>query len=456
MAYLDAAKIAALLKTVGPASFRRAMLVLLPEINTAIQTDAAAGLDALPETAGVAEAEKLVQLGSDKEIDAMTVGALSLGAGAGTEVTATAAELNQLASTDLADEFAALEGMDTELGLLSGLTIAAATLNALTSNPGKRAINILRVAAAGEDGETVTIGDDTYELDTEDVENITEGNIRVDVSGGTTEKSQGTLTIGAQVTAGDTFTIGDKEFTFVPNGTANADGEVNVGADEAGSKANIVNAIEGDDGWNEASEWVTCAEAFDGDDLVLTAIVGGTVGDEIATTETFTSGENVFDAPTLGTTNAGVDPTAGEVSDALIAAINESATEDVTAVDIGANEVLLIADAVGVVALACTETLAGASNAWAAATMYGGAAPAAVKIVAQARVPNATEVALGNIHFMFDFTPSFAQAQVRVTADGSPKAWDGALTMTGGRISLDNSGGTDWADTDTVYVIAWA
>ena len=46
--------------------------------------------------------------------------------------------------------------------------------------------------------------------------------------------------------------------------------------------------------------------------MVITAITKGVTGDEIATTETFTAGTNVFDAATLGTTTAGVDGTIGK------------------------------------------------------------------------------------------------------------------------------------------------
>jgi len=56
---------------------------------------------------------------------------------------------------------------------------------------------------------------------------------------------------------------------------------------------------------------------------------------------------------------------------------------------------------------------------------------------------------------MFDFTPAFVQALVFVTATpGLIKDWDGAVTASGGRVTLGNGGSTDWATTDTVVVIA--
>jgi hypothetical protein len=103
---------------------------------------------------------------------------------------------------------------------------------------------------------------------------------------------------------------------------------------------------------------------------------------------------------------------------------------------------------------ACTETLAGANNVWAAAAMYGGAAPAAKRSVFLAIVPNATEVAEGFIRVPLDFTPSYWIVTVRVTASGLATAWVGASLFAAGVLSIDNTGATDWATTDTVYVEA--
>lgn len=123
--------------------------------------------------------------------------------------------------------------------------------------------------------------------------------------------SQGTLTMDTQPTAGDTMTIGTKTYTFTADGTAAADGEIDVGADLADAKTLVPAAINGTDGINTAHTQVTAA-AFVGDDMVITASTKGTAGDSIATTETFTAVTNVFDAATLGTTTAGVNGTLGK------------------------------------------------------------------------------------------------------------------------------------------------
>ena len=168
------------------------------------------------------------------------------------------------------------------------------------------------------DGETVTIDGDTYEFAADAAQSVSAGNTAVDITSHTTA-SQGTLTMDTQPTAGDTMTIGTKVYTFTADGTAAADGEIDVGSDLADAKTLVVAAINGTDGINTAHPLVSAA-AFSTNDCVITALVGGTAGDSIATTETFTAVTNVFDAATLGTTTAGGDCTAANADGALIGA----------------------------------------------------------------------------------------------------------------------------------------
>ena len=115
------------------------------------------------------------------------------------------------------------------------------------------------------------------------------------------------LTIGALPTAGDTFTIGSKLYTFVTNATADADGEVNVGTDKASAQVNVKAAINGTDGYNVAHADVVCG-TLAGDVYPITAKVAGVVGNAIASVSDFTSGSNLFSHPHLA---AGVDGTIG-------------------------------------------------------------------------------------------------------------------------------------------------
>ena len=121
--------------------------------------------------------------------------------------------------------------------------------------------------------------------------------------------AQGVLTVGAQVTAEDTMTIDSTVYTFKANGTTPlAEGDIEMGSDVAGTRTAIVAAINGSDTQNDAHPTVT-ASAFATADCTLTANTKGVVGNSIATTETFNSASNEFDATTLGTATAGVDGT---------------------------------------------------------------------------------------------------------------------------------------------------
>lgn len=128
--------------------------------------------------------------------------------------------------------------------------------------------------------------------------------IKTGASVATDVAAQGTLTVDTQPTVGDTMTIGASVYTFTTDGTAAAEGEIDVGEDLADAKTLIVAAINGTDGNNTANASVTAA-AFSSDDCVLTAAATGEAGNLIVTTETFTAETNVFDAGTLGTTTAG-------------------------------------------------------------------------------------------------------------------------------------------------------
>jgi hypothetical protein len=64
------------------------------QVGTLLASLEAGGGTTTPVTPGVVEANKLVQVGADKNVDVLAILDLKLGSGAGTSVTATAAELN--------------------------------------------------------------------------------------------------------------------------------------------------------------------------------------------------------------------------------------------------------------------------------------------------------------------------------------------------------------------------
>lgn len=186
----------------------------------------------------------------------------------------------------------------------------------------------------------------------------------------------------------------------------------------------------------------------------------------VADAETITIGVDVYEIDTAAAPgaitsgnirvdcSAGVTPTIA--SAAIVAAINASNHHNLKAVAISVNEILIYTTSgdSSALTLACTETLAGANNAWMAATMTDGQVSTTNFLAMGKRVPTAQEVTIGNMHFVFPWTVGSAMAVVRVTATGVEKAWDGAMTISGQRVTLDNAGATDWAATDTVTVLA--
>lgn len=324
----------------------------------------------------------------------------------------------------------------------------------------QNAVNVLRVASAVQDGQTVTCGPVTYEVDTTTISGVTAGNIRVDLHGGSTVAALGTLTSNNTiVNDGDTVTIGTEVYTFKTTLTP-TEGQVHIGADADGSLLNLIRAINhtgtpGTDYSNAAADTkVSAAAAVTSHAFVVTALIPGTVGNAIATTETDGSTSRLsWGAATLA---SGADPTAAEFTTALNTAINATNVLGFRGAStrISASEVLVVWQTPGNYVGACTETLAGANNQWAAAAFYGGKDPTKLTLVnVQDRIVNTTEAALGDAHFYFPFAPTAAVVQITTTA-GAVKAYDGAVVMTGNRITVDNSGSSDWAATDVITVTA--
>jgi phage tail sheath protein FI len=155
----------------------------------------------------------------------------------------------------------------------------------------------LTIAANPSDGDTMTIDSKMYTFDET-----------------AAIAAEGTLTVADIPSDGDTITIDTKKYTFQSNLT-DIDGNIAiVGGDLPATQANIVAAINltGAAGTQYAQSTtvhptVTAAAAFVNDKLVLTAKTAGGGGNNIATNATSAAGGSVFDAATLGTTRAGAD-----------------------------------------------------------------------------------------------------------------------------------------------------
>lgn len=266
--------------------------------------------------------------------------------------------------------------------LLASVSVSASSVDNslnLANTSAVAATGTLTVSGTVSDGETVRVGADTYEVDTEPAGNVTAGRIRIDLSGGSTVRAQGTLTLDTQPTNGDTMTVGTQVYLFQTNGAlTNVAGHIEIGTTLTNSKANLVNAVNrtGTPGTGYAATTVQNSQAsiaaFSGNVATLTARKGGTAGNSVVTTETFTAGTNVFNAATLGTTTTGVNPTAAEMVTGLVLAAGASGTAPVNLVDGAGNTVDATARVAGTAgnAIVTTETLANGS--WGAATLTGG------------------------------------------------------------------------------------
>lgn len=70
-------------------------------------------------------------------------------------------------------------------------------------------------------------------------------------------------------------------------------------------------------------------------------------------------------------------------------------------------------------------------------------------------VVSAADVTAGSVVFRTpEMRPSGYMVVVRTSA-GAAVAWDGAVVVGDGKITVDNSGSTDWAATDRINLVAW-
>jgi len=268
------------------------------------------------------------------------------------------------------DNILQMQGIPLELrralGSLGSLAIPFGTpVNAAAGT------DVLTIDGAVIDGETVTIGADVYEFAADAKQTVTAGRIAVDITAKTTA-AQGKLTVAVQPTAGEKITIGTKEYIFVALGTAAADGDIDIGADLAAAKLNIVAAINGTDLINDEHPLVSAAN-FAVDDCIITAKVGGVAGNAIASTTDMQGAGNKWDAGTLGTERAGVDCTKGDARTALIEEINRSGTEPFTAAEgTVADTMTITANAIGPGGNGLVLLESGANMVWTAGVTAGG------------------------------------------------------------------------------------
>ena len=296
-------------------------------------------------------------------------------------------------------------------------TLSTAGALTLTNPPaydtGRAAIATLRVAADVISAETVTIGADVYEVEivnTDSTDNTAGGNFN-NVTDPLTVTGYTTTYPNCPATVGRLIRIENEILRITVVAGANVTLARGASGTTVAAHADAVDIYEGD------------------------GIAGGST---IAVGLVLTLTPAAF-------------------TDALIDDLNTVGTELLAAVDISANEVLVHtaatvggAAAASAATTALAEGLTGVNNAWDTAALRGGRVAGIRKTVTQVRLANAQEEALGTMHFVFPFTPTVLDVSVFTGAlsgagGGVRIAWNGAVTVSGGRVTLDNAGTVDWA-----------
>lgn len=274
-------------------------------------------------------------------------------------------------------------------------------------------------------------------------------------------KAFGIIRIEADIVEAETITIGSEIYEFEVVNTDSSD----TTADGDWNNTDDPLSVDIDSGYANLTGTLAVGDLIrvENEIMRVSAIVGTLVsfqrGVSGTTAATHADAQAIYigDGITAGTAVGVVATlTPAVATDALIDDFNSETALAITAIDIDDNEILLLADSVGVLTSALAEDMTGASNEVDTAAMRGGVAEGNKNIAWAARVPDATEVGTGNMHFASDFTPSVVFVKVVVTATGAAKAWDGDAIIEAGppaRVVVNNDAAVDWADTDTVHVL---
>lgn len=276
----------------------------------------------------------------------------------------------------------------------------------------------LVVSGTADDGETVEIGDEVYELDAD--ASVTQGNIAVDIALGTKGQATAKLTLAGAVGEGETFSVGDEIYE------ADYDGEV----DPANIQLDLSGAVGAD-----------------------VAVGVFTLTDVVADTQTVTIDTTVFEFDTNNTITPGnikvnvagnVDKQAACI--ALAAAIETELNglfDAEAALNVADWEVTVTARIKGThMNVASTETCANGS--WGAGTLLGGADAtdegASAAIITQFNIATSYDItATAGTTVATDFTADIAGAldgsvgnSIAVDATGLVSGSFGTAKLAGG------------------------
>lgn len=239
-----------------------------------------------------------------------------------------------------------IDGLLIKDGEISNLRVK--TIKKTIGFGGMRAAGTLTLDGVVIDGETFSIGGETYEFDGDGI--VQEGNIAIDISSHMTA-SQGTLTVtagGNQIANNNTVTIDGKVYTFKTTLTA-AEGDVLIGANDTAALLNLKNAINHE---TAPGTYVAAAAhptviglSSNATTLVVEAITPGTIGDAIEVAET--GAQLSWNDTNLGATEPGVDCSAANADGTIISDFNTETDLDITASQGSGTTVVFICDDAG-------------------------------------------------------------------------------------------------------------
>lgn len=273
------------------------------------------------------------------------------------------------------------------------------------------------------------------------------------IAGGMSAPQQGILAITGAATHGETFTIGDKVFELLTF----ADSSVNV---SGGDLNNTTNPVDVTFASHERtvgeyllveSEFMKVIKVVDANTV---RVARGQFGSTIAAHADAT---NIFEnaaAPTAGTISVGLtdETTAATIVDDIVAAINAQ-TQDYGPMgfEVYDNDDFVVFQAPqDRSARATTETMANGAF-YNGATMFVGIEEGDAKVCAYTRTIQAGET---TPVFSFPFDVKNCMILIR-SAAGAAQVYDGALTIVGRSVTVENGGSVDADATDVVTVVAF-
>lgn len=272
--------------------------------------------------------------------------------------------------------------------------------------------------------------------------------------------AMGILAIGANVVAEDTFTIGQETLRIAVVNTDSTEG-VAAGGLTADASDDYVefagHGLLGGDLIRIGTEIMRVLVPLEHGVVVKRAACGSTIGAHAADADIFTEA-----TPGAGDIAVGVvttlTPTAA--TPRIVASFNEETRQNYAAIAVGNNRAdfittLVAGDASKPSASAddatLDETASSGSNLWDRATMSGGRVAGLQMTVI--RTTAAADVSNADVRVYFPFVPIVEFVELYTVADRVRKAYDGAVSVVGNAVVLDNSGSVDFAAGDAFHLV---